>query len=291
MGSSVVLGPGWWCWLEAPVVSPGWGASPVFVQCVEPLKTGKGMLRLSFIQAVHPVAAREREVVLRVLFRGDRHLVGTLKDDDGAIRTAILAAPDYGWLETYCPLLMRRRPPSGPTFFIVGQPPPPGPTAAEHLDATFGRTPTQILRGASAESFGRDHPPLPAQHSLFSLDQTYGPFDSWMIARGFVPTVMEEKWFVYMESGRLLFRRSWTGILIYDVEATWRGDQLYLGQVRVNRDPEQYGETDDDYDQRLLAYLIVVVLLGEHAPFPMKDEPTPEQAALQAWSLAGKASL
>lgn len=288
---AVVLGQGWWCWLEAPIVSPGWGASPVFVQHVEPLKTGKGMLRLSFIQAVHPIAACEREVVLRVLFRGDRHIVGTLKDNDGAIRTAILAAPDYGWLETYCPVLQRRRPPSGPTFFIVGQPPPPGPTATEHLDATLGRTPAQILRGASADSFGQEHPPMPGRHSLFSLDQTYGPFDSWMIARGFVPTVMEEKWFVYMESGRLLFRRSWTGILIYDVEATWHGDQLNLGQVRVNRDPQQYGETDDDYDRRLLAYLIVVVLLGEHAPFPTKDEPTPEQAALQAWSLAGKASL
>jgi hypothetical protein len=289
--SGVVLRPGWWCWLEAPVVSPGWGASPVFVRGVEPLKTGKGMLRLSFIQAVHPIVAGEREVVLRVLFRGDRHLAGTLKDDGGEIRTAILSAPDYGWLETYCPLLLRRRPPSGPTFVIVGQPPPPGPTAAAYLEETFGRTPEQIIRGASAESFGREHPPMPARHSLISLDQTYSPFDSWMIARGFVPTVMEEKWFVYMESGRLLFRRSWTGILIYDVEATWRGDQLYLGQVRVNRDAEQYGETDDEYDRRLLDYLIVVVLLGEHAPFPTKDEPTPEQAALQAWSLAGKASL
>lgn len=289
--SGVVLGPGWWCWLEAPVVSPGWGASPVFVRGVEPLKTGKGMLRLSFIQAVHPIVAGEREVVVRVLVRGDRHLAGTLKDDGGEIRTAILSAPDYGWLETYCPLLLRRRPPSGPTFVIVGQPPPPGPTAAAYLEETFGRTPEQIVRGASAESFGREHPPMPARHSLFSFDQTYSPFDSWMIARGFVPTVMEEKWFVYMESGRLLFRRSWTGILIYDVEATWRGDQLYLGQVRVNRDAEQYGETDDEYDRRLLDYLIVVVLLGEHAPFPTKDEPTPEQAALQAWSLAGKASL
>ena len=111
MGDGVVLDPGWWCWLEAPVLLPGWGASPVFVTRVEPLKTGKGMLRLSFIQAIHRVTAREREVVLRVLFRGDRHLVGTLKDDDGAIRTAILAAPDYGWLETYCPLLLRRRHP------------------------------------------------------------------------------------------------------------------------------------------------------------------------------------
>lgn len=291
MGTGVVLRGGWWCWLEAPVVSPGWGASPVFVQRVEPLKTGKGMLRLSFIQVVHPIAACEREVVLRILFRADRHLVGTLKDDDDVIRTAILAAPDYGWLETYCPFLLRRRPPSGPTFFIAGQPPLPGPAAAEHLDSTFGRTPDQVLRGATAESFGRDHPHMPDRHSFFSLDQTYSPFDSWMIARGFVPTVMEEKWFVYMENGRLLFRRSWTGILIYDVEAAWRGDRLHLGQVRVNRDPEQYGETDDDYDRRLLVYLIVVVLLGEHAPFPAKDEAMPEQSALQAWSLAGKASL
>jgi len=291
VGDGVVLDPGWWCWLEAPVVFPGWGASPVFVTRIEPLKTGKGMLRLSFIQPIHRVTACERDVVLRILFRGDRHLVGTLKDDEGAIRTAILAAPDYSWLATYCPLLLRRRPPSGPIFNIVGQPPSSGPTAAEHLDATFGRTPAQILRGANAESFGRDHPPMPARYSLFSLDQAYGPFDSWMIARGFVPTVMEEKWFIYTESGRLLFRRSWTGILIYDVEATWRDDQLYLGQVRVNRDPEQYDETDDEYDRRLLAYLIVVVLLGGHAPFPTREEPTSEQAALQAWSLAGKASL
>lgn len=291
MGDGVVLDPGWWCWLEAPVVFPGWGASPVFATRVEPLKTGKGMLRLSFIQPIHRVTACERDVVLRVLFRGDRHLVGTLKDDEGAIRTAILAAPDYGWLETYCPVLLRRRPPSGPSFNIVGQPPSPGPTAAEHLDATFGRTPAQILRGANVESFGRDHPPIPAQYSLFNFGETYCPFDSWMIARGFVPTVMEEKWFIYTENGRLLFRRSWTGILIYDVEATWRDDRLYLGQVRVNRDPEQYGETDDEYDRQLLAYLIVVVLLGEHAPFPTKDEPSSEQATLQAWSLAGKASL
>ena len=291
MGTGVVLGAGWWCWLEVPVVSPGWGASPVFVQRVEPLKTGKGMLRLSFIQAIHPVTAHEREVVLRILFRADRHLVGTLKDDDGAIRTAILTGPNYGWLETYCPPLLRRRPPSDPTFFMVGQPPPPGPTAVEYLNTIFGRTPDLVLHGATAENFGQDRRPMSAHHSLFSLNQTYGPFDSWMIARGFVPTVMEEKWFVYLESGRLLFRRSWTGILIYDVEAAWRGDQLYLGQVRVNRDPQQYGETDDDYDRRLLVYLIEVVLLGEHATFPAKDEPTPEQTALRAWSLAGKASL
>jgi hypothetical protein len=291
MSTEIVLEAGWWCWLEAPVAMPGWGASPVFVTCVVPLKTGQALLRLSFIQAVHPVAAREREVVLKVLFRSSQQLVGTLQDDDGAIRTAILVAPDYGWLETYCPVLMRRRPPSAPTFHIVGQPPPPGPTAAEHLDAIFGQTPDQVLNGAAAGRFGPGHPPMPARHSVISLDRTYGPFDSWMIARGFVPTVMEEKWLVFMHGGRLLFRRSWTGVLIYDVETAWHGDMLYLGTVRVNRDPAQYGEVDDAYDLRLLVYLLQVVLLGERAPFPPKDKPAPEQTALQAWSFAGKASL
>ena len=291
MSKNIMLVPGWWCWLEVPVTSPGFGASPIFVQHVEPLKTGKGLLRLSFIQAIHSGIARERQVVLRVQTRTDRHLVGTLKDDGGAIHTAILTAPDYGWLETYCPLLLRRRPPSDPTFFIAGQPLPPGSVVTEYLDATFGRTPAQLMRGATAVSFGQDHPPLPARHSFFILNQTYSPFDSWMIARGFVPAVMEEKWFVYMENGRLLFRRSWTGFLIYDIEATWRGGQLYLGQVRVNRDPEQYSETDDDHDRQLLNYLIVAVLLGEHATFPTQNQTTPEQAAIQAWALAGNASL
>ena len=291
MGGSIMIDRGWWCWLEIPVASPGFGASPVFVEQVAPLKSGKGLLRLTFVQAIHPVAARKREVIIKVLSRTDDHLVGTVKNDDGTIRTAILAAPEYGWLETYCPLLTKRRPPSSPPFIIVDGPPLPGPTAVEYLESTFGRTPADVLRGAHRESFGEAHPPMPERNSVFSLGETYNPFDSWMITRGFVPTAMEEKWFVYMENGRLLFRRSWTGNLIYDVEATWRGDQLYLGLARVNRDAEQYGETDDDYDRRLLTYLIAAVLLGENASFPIKEIAAPEQAALQAWSLAGKASL
>jgi hypothetical protein len=32
-------------------------------------------------------------------------------------------------------------------------------------------------------------------------------FDSWLIARGFVPKEIEDKWFVYRDNERLLFRR------------------------------------------------------------------------------------
>jgi hypothetical protein len=287
---TVILNVGCWCWLEAPVISPGFGAGPVFLTEIKPLKTGNAFLRLKFVQAIHPIASRERDVVLRVIFRGDRHLAGTFKDHDGEIRTAILSAPDYAWLDTYCPILMRRRPPSEPSFTIVGKPPLTGPGPMEHLDAVFGRTPDQILLGATARSFDVKQLPMPRQHRLANLDRTFGPFDSWMIARGFVPREMEEKWFIYMENGQIFFRRSWTGVLIYKVEAAWRDDQLYLGQVIINRNKKQYTETDDEYDIHLLIYIIAVVLLGEYMPFPHKAETSPEQAALQAWSIVGKSS-
>ena len=121
------------------------------------------------------------------------------------------------------------------------------------------------------------------------IDQELEPFDSALVSRGFKPHQMEDKWFILHDKGRLLFRRSWTGILIYDVEAYWRGDRLYLGQAWVNRKPSQYGETDDAYDALLLQYIIDVVLRGVPAEFPVQWSEA--LAPLQAWSAAGAASL
>ena len=291
MSNQVLVGLGWWCWLEVPVVTPGWSASPVFVESVEPMKTGLGKLRLTFIQALHPVSAIRRTVDLHVVFRGQSHIVGTLQDENNNVRTAILTEPDFGWLESYCPLLWRRRRPETPNLIFEGRPPPRGPTPSEYLDETLGSDALEVIEGATVDSFGTEHPPMPARTSRFVFDHLFNPFDSWMIARGFVPAAMEDKWFIYLEGGRLLFRHSWTDTLIFAVEAMWRGDQLYLGEVCVNRDPEEYDETDDSYDSHLLAFLIVAILLGEQADFPVRGDLSSEQAALQAWSYAGRASL
>lgn len=280
----------WAGWQEQPVPDPGWGPSPILITDVQPLKTGKGVLRISFIHPIRPVTAKRRTIDLRILLRAATHMVGTFKDEDGTRRTAVVSSADYDWITSFCPVLWRRRPPKVWGILIDGKP-LPGPTPEEYLAGTFGEGADDVLAAATVRSFGREHPPMPKRAGFFSLDQTYSPFDSWMIARGFVPTVMEEKWFIYLEAGRLLFRRSWTGILIYDVEAAWRGDILYLGQVRVNRDPEQYGETDDNYDRSLLSYLILAILLSEPAQFPNKADLSAEQSAIQAWSVAGKASL
>jgi len=258
--------------LEVPVTAAGFGASPIIIEEVTPLKTGNGLLRLTFVQAIHPIAARKRETVIRVLSRTDNYLIGTIKDKDGNQQAAMLTLPEYEWLETYCPLLIKRRGPSNLSFLMEGEPLSPKFTAEEYLNITFGRTPIEALRVSSADSFGERHAPMPARHSIFRLGQEYNSFDSWMIARGFIPSCMEDKWFIYMDDDRLFFRRSWTGNLIYEVEAIWRDDRIFLGNVCVNRETEQYQETDDDYDCQLLNFLISEILLGEYASFPIKDD-------------------
>ena len=291
MPGPLTLAPGaWWGWHEIPAPRRGWGASPAWLTEVQPLGSGRGDLRLGFIEALHPVAATRRSVVLRVTHRGASHMAGTVRAEDGTIRTAAIAVADFDWLASFCPAFWRRRPPAVPGTLIDGKPlPGPGPQA--HLSAVLGRDEATILRGAHAGHLGGHAPEMPAQTAAFRLDVTFAPFDSWLIARGFRPGEMEEKWFIHLDGGRLLFRRSWTGNLIYEAEAAWEGERLRLGAVRVNRDPAQYTQTDDAQDRRILVFLIRSILLGEHAPFPTSKALSPEDAAIQAWSIAGKALL
>jgi hypothetical protein len=58
----------------------------------------------------------------------------------------------------------------------------------------------------------------------------------------------------------------------------------------VNRDPEQYSETDDSHDVEMIDFLIDVLLLGRRAEFP-SDESDPEKRVLSQWSQIGRAML
>jgi hypothetical protein len=226
---------------------------------------------LRFLQPLWPGGGCQREVTLKVVLHRADHLMAAF-EQEGVKHSVIIAAPEFEWLESYCPEHFRRRPPTSSGLLIDGNP-LSTTTADAHFANEFGTTSQEILIGATAASFQIDRmPPLPAQVSTFFLDTTAPPLDSLLIARGFVPRQMEDKWFFYMEAGHLLFRRSWTGMLIYTVEAQWRSDRLYLGEVRVNRDPEQYGETDDRHDGALLRWLIDVILRGVPGDYPMKHD-------------------
>jgi hypothetical protein len=111
-----------------------------------------------------------------------------------------------------------------------------------------------------------------------------------MMRAGVKPREMEDKWFVYWEGNDLYFHRSWTGICIYRVRFQVEDMGAKAVVAIANRDPEQYKNTDDVYDARMIVYLIRVLLLRQRAKYPSKSKSR-TRAALEQWSQVGRAGL
>ena len=129
--------------------------------------------------------------------------------------------------------------------------------------------------------------PLPVKHVTLDLHLTYSNIESLNIIKGLIPTVMEEKWFVYYDQGVLNFHRSWTGFCVYRAYCNDEGGTFVITHADVNRDTAQYKETNDDIDRQMIAYLIDVLLLQKPAHYPCADGG--EDDALKIWSSVGKA--
>jgi ADP-ribosyl-[dinitrogen reductase] hydrolase len=130
--------------------------------------------------------------------------------------------------------------------------------------------------------------PMPARSATITLDRRFTPAELDLIRTGVVPEEMEDKWFVYWRDDQLHFHRSWTGFCVYVVD--FDTDEGRMVRALVNRDPDQYSQTDDQLDAELIAYLIDVLLLGRAAPFP-SNEPDAGKSALAAWAEVGQAML
>jgi 8-oxo-dGTP pyrophosphatase MutT (NUDIX family) len=117
-----------------------------------------------------------------------------------------------------------------------------------------------------------DLKPMPERHTVLYPKLWFNPEEMVRIRRGFYPTDMNEKWFLYFTGDRLRMHRSWTGILIYDVGFTFdpKGGAS-VTDVIVNRDPEEYGCTDDNEDLQLMEEMIRYHLLEPLAE-PEADE-------------------
>ena len=87
---------------------------------------------------------------------------------------------------------------------------------------------------------------------MFIFDRPFSDKQMQTLRRGHIPQEMEDKWFWYMEGGRLYAHRSWTGNCIYIVEFSADGHH----RVTVNRDPEQYSCTSVDEDIKTLNKLL-----------------------------------
>ena len=113
---------------------------------------------------------------------------------------------------------------------------------------------------------------LPAQREKLSFQHDYSEEDYKKISLGLIPEVMEDKWFIFMESEVLSFHRSWTGVCIYEVSFVQSGSRYSVGEAWVNRDSQQYKETDSNYDSELLNFLIDNLLLGKNISFPLSSD-------------------
>ena len=108
--------------------------------------------------------------------------------------------------------------------------------------------------------------PLPAQRAKLDIGRTFTEQEYHRLKNGLIPRAMEDKWFIFMENDVLFIHRSWTGTCIYELHFD---KQRAITDVWVNRDSEQYKETDNEYDKKLLNFLIDNLLLGQSTPFPM----------------------
>ena len=88
--------------------------SPIYVNAVEPRKTGKSILRLDFLNVLYAQGVQDFRIDIRVLKRAKDFLVGELIDVPGEDtgRVAIISHIEFSWIERFCPNLWYHRPPS-----------------------------------------------------------------------------------------------------------------------------------------------------------------------------------
>lgn len=143
-----------------------------------------------------------------------------------------------------------------------------------------------IFTGATEASFGSKNGPMPDERITVPFERTFQGLDACLIRNGYIPEEMEDKWFIHRKGAQLLFRRSWTGALIYAADIREEPGRVTFERVTINRDPKQYSETDTQRDLATLAWLIDRLLLGRAGKFPFGD-----RGILEAWSTVGKAIL
>lgn len=257
-------------------------ATPVLLTDVSPLKTGKGLLRLSLAPLLFPTGPKEIVADFRVVHHRASHLIAVASDFAGKETTCIFEDIDFQWLETNVPSIFEK---------VTGGWSNPE-TAQEGLTARFGGSLKAITSIASSKDYPGENglSPLPEEKAYLVLNREYSEYESHLISKGAIPLQMEDKWLIYREADKLYFHRSWTGYCVYEVSLGHREGRLYLSYGYVNRNREQYSQTDNDYDTALLYYLIDVLLLDKKAQYPIPPGNDAPDFATQ-WSSVGKSGF
>ena len=141
-----------------------------------------------------------------------------------------------------------------------------------------------------ADQSDRDgYEPMPKEHISLRVKKTYSIGELKKIRLGVIPQQMEDKWFIYFEDNKLYCHRSWTGFCIYIAEFSVNKTDCSINNIIVNRDREQYSESDNSYDCKLLFYLIDLLLLKKMSEYPLKEDLDSDEQIMSQWSNVGRA--
>lgn len=98
---------------------------------------------------------------------------------------------------------------------------------------------------------------MPEIFTTIRLDVSLNAKQAASIRQGFIPVAMEEKWFAYFENNILFQHRSWTGLCIDQIHFVEDNEGLRATHAEVNRDSDQYAETDDQVDRQRIEEQII----------------------------------
>lgn len=97
---------------------------------------------------------------------------------------------------------------------------------------------------------------MPSQFVVIPLNVVIPSSAMSIVKYGRIPEMMEQRWFMYCDKTTIRYFRSWTGICIYIARYKDDGQQCRITSLKVNRDPEQYCETDTKRDVALFLTLL-----------------------------------
>lgn len=142
-------------------------------------------------------------------------------------------------------------------------------------------------RGATADTWD-GHIPMTPDRKAIPYREEFTAAEMAQIRQGYIPEVMEEKWFVYMEGDWLYFHRSWTGLCVYMVRFERRDGRYAAIEAWADQDGTKRDFVSLEHDALQLQSLIHLLLLDEYIGFPRRPGDSDEEAAIRMWSLIGR---
>ena len=102
------------------------------------------------------------------------------------------------------------------------------------------------------------------------------------IRLGYVPSIMDEKWFIFMEGDRLFAHRSWTGLGVYEAAFAPVDGGYVIESAVVTGNRSEYKRSSDQDESQILEALIAGHLLGQS----LSESQLADQSPHLRWELS-----